>query len=126
MYSTMNKQGFEGITYGPMFANKIRGLKEAEIVAANEWNNVCDIKYRNSNNKIDKISNVPLRILDPNSNWFPSVGDFVWVEDGNDNSPEIVAPSVDDYIVAMRERRKDKNDIMSDELVMMVSTEGYG
>ena len=107
----MNKQSFEGLTYASGIANNAERKSVGRVVATNEWENTCDIIYRDHNNKQKKINNVPVKIY-PGSNWFPKIDMIVDVSDWNDNNPIIMGPIAYDYTV-IREQHMDDNDIMA-------------
>jgi hypothetical protein len=55
----------------------------AIVTKANEYNNVCDIRYRDSRSRIKNHENVV--VISDNENWFPSVGEPVRIMMYEDN-----------------------------------------
>lgn len=85
----------------------------AVVEYANEYENVCGIRFRSDDKKDYFLENVPVKILTENDQWFPSVGEEVDIEYSTKNSPVILCKHIYDYVQDIRDGRFDMNDFIS-------------
>lgn len=52
----------------------------AIVTEAYEKDNVCDIIYTDKHGKIQRRERVEMKILDPDSSWFPKAGETVEIQ----------------------------------------------
>lgn len=85
----------------------------AKVTKADEKNNVCSIQYTDKNGRFRNKDNVSVRLYGSGTDWFPSVGDFVTVEDSNSGTV-IIARHVQNYNMDVRSKMQLSKDIYSD------------
>lgn len=87
-------------------ANKNVTSSQGIVLKSVEKENVCDILYINSFQKLTHRTNVEVEMRTKNDNWFPKPGQLVRTQESNDNNPTIVGEWIRDYARDARENRK--------------------
>lgn len=111
--STIKKLIQERIV-NPVSHNRGVGAAIAEILAADEKNNLCSIRYFNKDGIVMTKDNIPVQIYSQGFvDWFPQKGDFVKIEETGDHVL-ITAKFIGNYHTDIRARNKLTKDIHSD------------
>ena len=111
--STIKKLIQERIV-NPVNHNRGVGSAIAEIMAADEKNNLCSIRYFNKDGIVMTKDNIPVQIYSQGFvDWFPQKGDFVKIEEAGDHVL-ITAKFIGNYHTDIRARNKLTKDVCAD------------
>ena len=83
------------------------------VTGSDESNNTCDIRYVDKSGKKRNRSNVVVRLYGSGTDWFPSEGDAVIIQDSGDTCV-IVARHIGNYNMEVRSKMELSQDIYSD------------
>ena len=96
-------------------SNNAAKVSDAIVTFTNEYENVCNILYRNKDNVARFIENVPVDTLAAGDDWFPIIGQSVQTKDFGSNTPVIIGPSQKDYSLMARANRFNMGDTDTSE-----------
>lgn len=87
----------------------------AVVEFSDEYENVCNIRYIDSNNRERFWEDAPVYVTSEDDQWFPSVGEVVDIVLVGGKYPVIMSKHVDDYIQDVRYLRWDENDLLAED-----------
>ena len=87
----------------------------AIVEFSDEYENVCNIRYTDSNNRERFWEDAPVYVTSEDDQWFPSVGEVVDIVLVGGKYPVIMSKHVDDYIQDIRYLRWDENDLFAED-----------
>ena len=90
--------------------NLVTGL----VLGSDSANNVCSIRYTNKTGNICNKENVPIRLYGNGTDWFPTTGEMVLVED-NGSTCTVIARYVGNYSMDVRSKLQLRQDVQSDD-----------
>ena len=84
-----------------------------KVTKSDEINNLVSVRYVDKNGKTRNRDNVTVRLYGNGGDWFPSVDDYVVIEESNSDF-SVVARHVGNYNMDVRSRMKLASDVYSD------------
>lgn len=96
-------------------ANKTVSSSFGIVLKSVEKENVCDILYINSSNKMTHRADIEVEMRNKKDNWFPKPGDLVKTQESNDNNPVIVGQLIRDYARDAKPERTLEKDVQPDK-----------
>ena len=84
-----------------------------KVTKSDEINNLVSVRYVDKNGKTRNRDNVTVRLYGNGGDWFPSVGDYVVIEESNSDF-SVVARHVGNYNMDVRSKMKLASDVYSD------------
>lgn len=83
------------------------------VTRIDEKENVCDITYVDSSEKLVRRQNVEVLIRTNKDNWFPKVGELITTQETNDNQPIITGQLIRDFIMDVKSNRTYDKDVQA-------------
>ena len=90
-----------------------RVITIGRVTKSDEINNTVSVQYVDKNGKIRNKENVTVRLYGNGGDWFPSVGNYVVIEE-SDSDMSVVARHVGNYNMDVRSKMQLESDVYSD------------
>lgn len=90
-----------------------RVITIGKVTKSDEINNTVSVQYVDKNGKIRNKENVTVRLYGNGGDWFPSVDDYVVIEE-SDSDMSVVARHVGNYNMDVRSKMQLETDVFSD------------
>ena len=109
MYSIKDK--IRNNIVSPTLEDRVEKILVGKIISANEYTNLCHIKYKDFNGNFAQANNVEVIISTPNLiGWFPEEKDIVVIEQQRDKL-FIIGPYIENYALHVRDKLQLNSDI---------------
>ena len=110
----MLKESIQNNILSPVINSSGQENRLAIVLKSDSANNVCSIRYSDKTGNICNRENVGIRLYGNGTDWFPSAGDMVIVED-NGSLCTVIARYVGNYSMDIRSKLQLTQDIQSDD-----------